>query len=291
MCPGRAERRVVEAIGWTACLGWLLLGGATSAQDATGRLLLARVVDGQGRAIVDLALDDFVITEAGQGREVLDVHVADYPVVLLVDDGPELHSLPAIRNAAGRFIARIGDRPIAIGTLSDGAKMIAPFDLDRAELLSRVSTLTVGATTPLALPAVANAADLLRGTGAPFSAIVVVTGRPIDATAPVEGALLPSILESGAAVHVIENRTPAPGAAGPVAADTPDLLRVLADQSHGQYTSIFSAVSFSVALDRLADRLSSEFMVQYLVPPGGSAGDVRVGVRRIGARVLGFGVK
>jgi len=68
-------------------------------------------------------------------------------------------------------------------------------------------------------------------------------------------------------------------------------LRVIADQTKGQFTAIFSPASFDAALDRLADRLAIEMMVQYVVPPGPRAGDVRVGVRIPGARVIGLGVK
>jgi len=262
-----------------------------SEKRGIGLVLLATVVDTRGKPLVDFGPDDFVIREGGQDREILDVHVADYPVVVLVDDAPASSSLAAILNAVGRFITRIGERPVAVGTLSRSTQMVASFDLDRTELLARVATMTVGDELPLPLPAVANAARLLRETGSPFSAIVIVTGRPIDARQPVEGALLPSIMDSGATVHVVEIRPSPSSANGPPGPEAPDLLRVLADQSRGQYTTIFSAVSFPLALDRLADRLSSELMVQYLVPPGGGSGDVSVGVRRAGARVLGQGVK
>ena len=53
----------------------------------------------------------------------------------------------------------------------------------------------------------------------------------------VDGCSLPSILESGAAIHVVEVSQPRPPAA---AADAPDLLRVRPDQTHGQYATIFS---------------------------------------------------
>ena len=66
---------------------------------------------------------------------------------------------------------------------------------------------------------------------------------------------------------------------------------MIADQTKGQFTAIFSPASFDAALDRLADRLAIEMMVQYMVPPGPKAGDVRVGVRIPGSRVIGLGVK
>jgi hypothetical protein len=260
-----------------------------SQQASAGRILLATVVDSTGKPQVDLAADDFVIEEGGEERDVLDVHVADYPVAVLVDDASEASALGVIKTSVARFISRIGERPVALGLLSNPAEMIASLDDDRAEVLARAAAMTLGAGTPMTLPAVAHAAQLLQATGSPFSAIVIVTDRAIDARTPVEGDLLPTILQSGAAVHVIEMGPTMNTTDGLL--DVPDLLRVLADQTHGQFTSIFSSASFPSALDRLADRLSAEMMVEYLVPPNTTAGDVRVGVRRPGSRVLGAGVK
>src|ERR1041384_1429242 len=45
--------------------------------QATGRMLLATVVDLSGKTQVDFGVDDFVIKEGGDEREVLDVHIAD----------------------------------------------------------------------------------------------------------------------------------------------------------------------------------------------------------------------
>jgi hypothetical protein len=116
---------------------------------------------------------------------------------------------------------------------------------------------------------------------------VVDAAAPVDATALVRGELLPAIQSSGAAVHVVQAQ-PADATA---TADQPDLLRVIAEQTRGQFTPIFTAASFAAALDRLADRLAIEMMVQYEVPEGPKAGDVRVGVRIPGAQVVGLGVK
>jgi hypothetical protein len=277
-----------------SCLLALALAAHPADQLQTssrGRTLLATVVDGRGRTLVDLDADDFVIDESGSTREVLDVHVADYPVVVLIDDQESAATaLPSIRSAALRFIERIGQRPIAIATLTRPATMVASFEDDRADVLSRVEEISPNVSAAaMPLPAIANAVRLIRETGATFSAIVILSAAAIDASQPVEGGLLPSVVESGAAVHVIASRSPDPAAiARP---QETDLLRVLADQTHGQYTAIFTAASYAVALDRLADRLSAEMMVDYLVPRDAPAGDVRAGVRVPGARVIGLGVR
>jgi hypothetical protein len=263
-----------------------------AAQPGVGaaRTVLAAVVNAQGRPIVDVGLDDFVVTEGGQSREVLDVHVADYPLAIVLDDrGEWATSLAALRAAARRFIQRVGDRPVMLLRLTDGTQPLVTLDEDRARVLERLATVTPG-TVPAtgSLDTIATAADVLKASGAPFSAVIVIAAAPVDATALVRGELLPQMLESGAAVHVVQAR---PADAAPADDSEPDLLRLVADQTRGQFTAIFSTASYDAALDRLADRLAIEMMVQYVVPEGPQAGDVRVGVRLPGARVVGLGVK
>ena len=122
----------------------------------------------------------------------------------------------------------------------------------------------------------------------PFSVVVVISARPVDATEPTPSDRLTPILESGAAVHVIALRAASSSAADRIA--TPDLLRQLADQTRGQYVTIYTSASLPIALDSLADRLATEIMIDYLVPAESAPRDVRVGIRIPGARVRGLGV-
>ncbi|MEQ1869892.1 MAG: hypothetical protein ABL961_07695 [Vicinamibacterales bacterium] len=263
------------------------LVGDIGAQDTAARVLLATVVDARGRTVVDFGVDDFVVSEGSRNREVLDVHVADYPVALLLDDQAPAALWPAMQAAAIRFIIRIGERPVMIATLSDDGQIISALDAGRDRALERLRAFTPArGGTPTALAAIAGASRHLTTTESPFSAVVVVSAGAVDAAAPVRADLLPGIVTSGASVHVVEERqaTTTANEAGD------DLLKVVADQTRGQYTTIYSPASFSIALDRLADRLAAELMIQYLVPPGDRTGDAKVGVRRPGALVLGLGV-
>ncbi|MDR1988969.1 MAG: hypothetical protein LBQ09_01920 [Acidobacteriaceae bacterium] len=269
----------------------LLLIGATgmpvSAQMATGKVVLATVVDTRGIPQVDVEADDFVITEAGEPREVIDLHVADYPIVLLLDDGRDERFGVAIRDAAKRFVERIGERPLAVGLFSNDREMLATFDDDRATVLERLTTTPLRPAPAAAiLPVVGMAARLVRDTGAPFAAIVLVTAGPVDARATINSDLLPFIVETHAPLHVVALQ---PRGDDPENA-IPDLLRGLSEQTRGQYTPIFSPASYGIALDRLADRMSTELMISYLEPEHAHEGDVRVGVKKPGAIVLGMGV-
>ena len=101
--------------------------------------------------------------------------------------------------------------------------------------------------------------------------------------------MVASIVDSHAVLHVIANRsTQIVGQMGQIRSGT--ALRQIAEQTRGQYTVIYSPASYQPALDRLSDRLTSEMMVEYLVPPGSKPTDVKVGVRLAGAKVRGLGV-
>lgn len=276
-------------VTWLA-VGSLLMtatGRLPQGQPVTGGTLLATVVDARGQSHVDLNIDDFVVSEDGQDRDVLDVHVADYPIALLLDDTRNLATSVAIRDAAVDFIERIGDRPLAVAVLSSDRETLANFDDERAAILTRIRSAPIQSDRPpAALPALAHTVGLIRDLETPFSVIVVITATAIDPAQVTDTALLAEALATKSVIHVVTLQ-PSTVAQPPRGSD---LLRELSDETHGQYTPIFSAASYRVALNRLADRLSTEMMVEYLVPPDGATGNVQVGVRRPGLRVLGRGV-
>jgi len=257
-------------------------------QTAIGRIVLASVVDSRNRPLVAVGPDDFVVTENGQPREVLDVHVADYPVVVVLDDtGAEAERLTAMKAAVTRFVTRIGERPVALAVLSKPDGFIASFDDERAQVLDRIAALGGGDAPTLPIAALSNAARSLKELGVPFSAIVVVTARPVGTSAEVPPAVVADILDSGAKIQVVIAR----GANDNPDTARTDLLRVLAAQTRGQYTPIFSPASYAIALERIADRMAAELMIEFVAPAGSAAGDVKVGTRLVGTRVIGLGVK
>jgi hypothetical protein len=262
---------------------------ASAAQQAAGRIALAAVSDRNNRPTVDVGPDDFVVAEGNDDREVLAVRVADYPVAVLIDNsGGTAETIAEIRRAAARFVTRIGQRPVVIGTLAEPVQIVANFDDDRQHVLDAIDRISPSSTDRLApLAAVTKAAEMILEFETPFSVVVVISARPIDAAEPTPSDRLAPILESGAAVHVIALR-----AATNSAGDRPsaDLLRQLADQTRGQYITIYTTASLAIALDGLADRLATEIMIDYLVPGDSAPADVRIGIRIPGARVRGLGV-
>ena len=81
-------------------------------QPLQGRILLATVTDTGNRQLYDLDADDFVVDEGGATREVLSVHLADYPIGVLIDSSGDAAQLEAIRTA--RPIAAVLYAPDAV---------------------------------------------------------------------------------------------------------------------------------------------------------------------------------
>jgi len=258
----------------------------TQQQLGASRTVLGTVVDNRNRPIVEFNPDDFVIREMGQPREILSVRAADYPLAVVIDNGrASAADVDAMQRAAARFVGRVGLRPVSVAA-AEPPRMLATFDDDRRAVLSKVEGLTVGQSGGNLFQAVAEAARAIQDTGTPFATIVTMTAGTESA---VPDDLLTPILGSRAAIHAIVNQRLPPSSDGSVRAL--GTLRALTEQTRGQFTPIYAAASYQVALDHLADRLATEVMVEYLVPPNSTTGnDVQLGVRIPGARVNGLGV-
>jgi hypothetical protein len=257
-------------------------------QPDTAGILLVTVVDAQNQPTVNLDAADFVVSQGDEPREVFAVRIADYPLVLLLDNGADAAGdLPVIRAAAARFVERIGERAVAVLTLSDPPSVLASFEDDRETVIHRIESMPAAATTARApLHALGAASEMLREGGAQFSAIVLVSAAPLEAGQTEPTGFLTSFLESRAILHVVtKGASPLPGQT-----DSEGILRNMAERSGGRHLLIYSTASFQIALDQLADRLGAEMLVEYLTPAGAPRGDVRVGVKMPGARVRGIGV-
>ena len=282
---GPIIRAVAPRTTLALLLGLITLSDVVSSQPqgfGASRTALATVVDARGRSIVDVEIDDFVVRETGQAREVLSVRVADYPVAVVLDNGPGAgQDFVAIRQAAARFIGRVGRRPISVA-LAGPPHLIATLDDDRAAVARALDNAAPGLSGDGLFEAIVESARSIAESGSSFSAIVVVSASPLASVPP---ELLTPILGTGAVVYVVV-------AGSAQAGQSTDALRALADQTGGQFTTVFSAASYPVALDRLADRLAPQLLLEYVVPTGSTSGnDVQLGVRIPGARVIGLGVK
>ena len=301
---------VVFPVYRAACAGAVLLFAlGFGGQAGASRFALAQVLDPTGKALVDVGPDDFVVQESGSEREILDVRVADYPVAIVVDNGSK-NDFDMIRAAVLRMLERLGPRPIAVVTAGGEPKLVASFEDERTtvvEHLNAVEPAGDGVSQPLR--ATALAAEAIQRTGALFSAVLAITASPIEVTGSDADPLLAPIIDSRTVVHVVTDingigSLEDAGARRPedVGARRPQdvgarrlqpseqLLRNIADQTHGDFTAVYAAASYQPAVDRLVTRLTTEMLIEYIVPVGSRASDVKIGVRIPGARIRGLGV-
>jgi hypothetical protein len=285
-CAARALAVLVGLAVATCGTGAAVVQGQP---EESGRAALVAVTDARGRAVVDLDADDFVVVESGERREVLTVYVAEYPVGVVIDNstGAAPH-LPLIRSAAARLIARMGVRPVAVGTLTDPERVVAGPGDDRGVVLDRIGRIEPSEAAPVPAAATANVVSAITAVMPPFSAVIVISAAAVAYENPAAG-VIKSIFNSRTTVHVVALR-----AAGAGTGDAPDVLRELARQTRGQYTPIYSPVSYPAALDGVADRLASEIVVEYLSRwagrPSGAADETRIGVQSPGLSVIGLGI-
>ena len=191
---------------------------------------------------VNVSADDFVVEEGHDERDILSARVGDYPVAILLDVGSgsagsgSPQTLEAITNAVINFVTRIGRRPVAVATLTDPPAILANFEDDRERVLSQLATVSATPADVLRpLPALTRASELIAESKPPFSVVVVLTARPVDLTEQPIAERITSILDSGAALHVIALRQSVAGPPGPN--DERDLLQTLSAQTHGQYVA------------------------------------------------------
>ncbi|HEY7291451.1 MAG TPA: hypothetical protein VH583_16555 [Vicinamibacterales bacterium] len=262
----------------------LLVAAAVAHGQTTGasRFALAQVNDPRGRAIVDVSADDFVVQEAGADREILDVRVADYPIALVIDNGVSAkRDFGDLRSAALRLLDRLGPRPIALVASAPTPTMLASFEDERETVRTKLQELEAIDQAGQPLAAAGRGAEAIRSSGALFSAIVVLSAASTDPDTAAAEPSISSVVDSRAVLHVVNLSGPG---------ESRSMFRGLADQTHGDFTAIFAGPSYQPAVDRITARLTTELLIEYIVPVASSASDVKIGIRIPGARVRGLGV-
>jgi hypothetical protein len=166
--------------------------------------------------------------------------------------------------------------------------MLTTFEDERQTVMTKLAAMAPDAAGgSLLLQGTALGGQTIQATGTLFAAIVILSATATDASSGASDEMIAPVVDSNAILHVVANR---PGQAAGSALRSNPALRALAEQSRGEFTVIYSAASYQAALDRLADRLTTEMLIEYLVPVGSKPHDVKVGVRILGAKVRGLGV-
>ena len=179
--------------------------GRESGPAAEFKTALVRVVDVQNRAVSDLNVSDFVVTESGEQRPIVKVDRSDAPfnLVLLLDvSGSVENYITFIRKAARAFIETVEKKDrISIIVFNEDVKVLSGFSTDKEHLSETLDSFEAGGGTAFYDALAYTVADVLRPMKGERTAIVILSDGEDSGSFLACDSLLGSIQESGAMIY------------------------------------------------------------------------------------------
>jgi Ca-activated chloride channel family protein len=269
----------------------------------------ANVTDRHGRALAGLRAADFVVTENGEPREVVEVVTSRAPfnVVLLLDvSGSVEERLDFIRKAALSFVNTTGPQDkLAIISFRDDVQVISDFTSDKRLLAERVKDIEAGGATALYDALAYSLVSTLRPLRGERTAVVVLSDGDDNRSFIPFSDVLEATIESGALLYPLYIPSGLiPTSAAPAPLNTLSTLdpvrsryltltsradaegRKLAEVSGGVYYPVTRIDELQRAYDDVVAQLRTSYTVSY-ASPSETTGQrrVRVRVNREGASV------
>ena len=269
-------------------------GAARRASRRSARTVYLNAFDENGAAVENLIVDDFAVKEGGKARDVVALRPAKglMQIALIVDDnGTGLFRAPLYR-----FVQRLqGRAEFAIVSVIGQPLKLTDYTMDGKVLTEALSSLS-------ARPGTSDGGQLLQGI---YEAardlekreaqrpIIIALSVPGDehATLPAKH-VLDKLKDSGASLHVFLVAHSAARQMAPVTKpsalleENMNLGEVLGDgskQSGGRREDIVAAAGALAGLQRLAEDLLHQYVIEYDLPHGTKPSDrISVSVKRKG---------
>lgn len=180
-------------------------GARLDVPNAELKNALVRVTDLKNRAIADLTVDDFEVTENGARREVVGVtrSTAPFNLVLLLDvSGSVENYVNFIRKAARSFVETVDETDrVSIVMFNEDVKVLSSFTTDKQKLSKSLDTFDAGGGTAYYDALAYAIADTLRPMKGERTAIVILTDGDDNRSFLAFESLMGSIQESGALLY------------------------------------------------------------------------------------------
>jgi hypothetical protein len=278
----------------TGILAATVHGAAPDQGDSRGRSIYIVATDQQGNFVEDLAPEDFQIKEGGKVAEVRRVGLDDTPiqVAIIVDDS----GTGLFRSSLVRFIQRLqGRAEFSLTSVVGQPLKLVDFTSGDAALSQAVNSLSARPGTPdggQLLQGVYDAAKDFEQRKAPRPVILVLTIPGEEHSTIPAKYVLEQLRDSGASLNVFmaagsaSRQTVAVTRPSALLGENLALSEVLGDgpkQSGGHYEEIVAAPGFVLGVQRLAEELIHQYVVDYVLPPGAKRSDrINVSVKRKG---------
>jgi VWFA-related protein len=269
--------------------------------DAEMKTALVRVTDLKNRAIDNLTVDDFEVSENGAAREIVSVKrsTAPFNLVLLLDvSGSVENYVNFIRKAARNFVDAVDERDrVSIVTFNEDVEVLSQFTTDKQKLSKSLDTFDAGGGTAYYDALAYTVADTLRPMKGERTAVVILTDGDDNRSFLAFESLMGSIQESGALLYplYVPSGLIAAAAANPDADIDPVRRKYmslsvkaegegerLARVSGGVYYSITDVAQIQRAYEDIAAQLRTAYNVTFKsgpTPANGNGASPRLKIR------------
>lgn len=285
-------RRVIAlALACVATVGFVS-AVRISAAGPTKRTVYVTAVDDEGRPVPGLTPADFVLKEGGKAREIASVAPASEKIRLALMVEHPLVGQAHVRHGLAEFVVRMfPSAEIALMLVTQRAETLVDFSSNPSVLVEAINNLPLSqarlsAAVPDAIFEVAKQFELAKPAR---PVIVLATVEQGQSTEVDPESVLGQIAKSKAQFWTVSiepaRSQPAPkvnslaGFAG--------RTQIIGDgprQSGGRRVAILTLPGFETGLQQVADDLSSQYLITYILPEGVRASDrISVSLNRPGA--------
>src|SRR4051794_3097841 len=275
-----------------------LVSAATTAGQVpsppNARKVTLNALNEVGGYVEDLKADDLVVKENGKSRDVVAVRPAKglMQIALIVDDnGTGLFRAPLYR-----FVQKLqGRAEFAIVSVVGQPLKLTDYTMDGKVLTEVLTSLSARPGTPdggQLLQGIYEAARDLEKREAPRPIIIALSVPGEEHSTLPARHVLDTLKDSGASLHVFLVASSASRQMAPVTKpsalleENMNLGEVLGDgakQSGGRREDIVASAGTLSGLQRLAEDLLHQYVVQYDLPPGTKTSDrIQVSAKRKG---------
>jgi len=261
-------------------------GGLAAAQtEIIVRSVMASVSDADGRPILGLHPDDFLVEVNGAALVALEAAPARYPLVLIIDTSTAARELlTRLRAPLRRFAERSVLSPMSLVTFGDTPVFAVKFTEDARRISRGIEGLFARPDTAgYLLDGLHRVAQEVTRLEVPVVDAVVITVAPFDASRRDPDKVISELVKSRVRVHIVAERphvlgtvpTPAPRSPRSVSAadmllyasrEQGALLNDLSAASGGSFQQVDLVSGLAGALQRIHERHLGEYVVGFEAP-------------------------
>jgi hypothetical protein len=273
-------RRLIAVALACASIG-LVATASLSAAGPTTRTIYVTVVDAQGRAVPGLTPDDFVVKEGGRLREIASVAPASERMRLALMVEYPLVGQNYVRFGLAEFVARMcASADVALFMVTQRPEKLVGYTSNASILVDAIVNLPLsGARLSADVPdAVFEVAQQLEKAKPERPVIVLATVEHGQTTEVDPESVLIQIAKSKAQFWTVSIEPARSQPSGKAASlrDFAGRSQIIGDgpqQSGGRRIPILTLPAFEPGLQQVADDLSSQYLITYLLPSGVAPSD------------------